>query len=97
MKKKLGLAAVLLVAGVGAAAAQSITLRLGPQPPAPGWGPSYPYARHHHDVCQRKAWRLHQYERHAAADGRLSRHERAEIGELRRDLDRTCGRYRWRH
>lgn len=97
MLKKLGLAAGLLVVGVASAAAQVVTLRIGPPPVAPVWVPNvHPYARHHHEVCHRKAWRLHQYERYAASDGRISWRERREINQLRYDLDRTCGRYRWR-
>ncbi len=97
MKSKLALAAALLVAGVASASAQSLTFRIGPQPSFGVWNPgAYPYARDRHDVCQRKAWRLREFDRHAAADGRISRSERREHDELRADLDRSCGRYRWR-
>lgn len=97
MIKTFGIAAGLLVAGVTSAAAQSITLRLGPPPPAPVWRQDFhPYARRHHDVCHRKAWRLREYERFAASDGRIGRREQREIVALRYDLDRTCGRWRWR-
>lgn len=97
MMKSLGIAAGVLVAGIATASAQSITLRLGPTPAAPVWAPGlHPYAKRHHAVCHDKAWRLHQYERAAASDGRVSSRERREIASLQADLDRTCGRYRWR-
>ena len=97
MIRKLGLAAGLLIAGVATASAQSITLNFGPPPPRPIWTPGmHPYAQRHHDICHRKAWRLHQFERYAVSDGRVSRREQIEINQLRYDLDRTCGRYRWR-
>lgn len=97
MIKKLGLTLGLLVVGVTAAAAQSVTFRVGPPPQAPSWSQgAHPYARRNHDVCHRKAWRLREYERHAASDGRIGGRERREIESLRYDLDRTCGRYRWR-
>ena len=56
----------------------------------------YPYARRHHNVCQDKAQRLSAFERRAVADRQLTFQERRTIRALRRDLDRTCGRYRWR-
>ena len=56
---------------------------------------NHPYARHQHDNCQEKAFRLHRFERRAAEDGRISRSERSEIRALQYDLDRTCGRFRW--
>lgn len=108
MLKTIGLAAALLAAGIASASAQ---YRPGPgpgpgpgarpwdapPPPPPAWSQgANPYARHHHGECHRKAWRLRQYERYATADGRLSWGERRELAALRRDLDRTCGRYRWR-
>ncbi len=97
MIKKFGIAACLLVAGTASAFAQSVTFRVGPPPPAPSWQQgAHPYARRNHDVCHRKAWRLHEYERYAASDGRVSGRERREIESLRIDLDRSCGRYRWR-
>lgn len=97
MIKKLGLAAGLIVVGMVPAVAQSVTLRFGPTPPAPVWRQdAYPYARRHHEVCHRKAWRLREYERYAASDGRISGREQREINSLRYDLDRTCGRWRWR-
>ncbi|MFM9940168.1 MAG: hypothetical protein ACKVP7_11820 [Hyphomicrobiaceae bacterium] len=97
MIKKLGIAACLLVAGIGSASAQSVTLRIGPTPPPPVWNKgTHPYAQRHHGVCHNKSWRLHQYERYAASDGRVSGRERREIEALRRDLDRSCGRHRWR-
>lgn len=56
----------------------------------------HPYAREHHHMCQDKADRLHRFERRAARDGRISRDERILMRDLERDLDRSCGRYRWR-
>jgi len=56
----------------------------------------YPYARHHHSVCQDKAARLHAFERRAASDGRITRREREIMHDLQRDLDRTCGGFRRR-
>lgn len=85
MKKYL-VAAAILVAGATTASAQRVEWR-------PGF---HPYARHHHNVCSVKAERLHRYERRSAADGRLSWRERRDIIALRRDLDRTCGGWRWR-
>ena len=97
MMKKLALVAGLLACGAVDASAQSITLRFGPQPTPPIWVPgAFPYEVRRHDVCQRKAWRLREYERFAAADGRLSWRERRELNALRYDLDRSCGRFRWR-
>jgi uncharacterized membrane protein YebE (DUF533 family) len=54
----------------------------------------HPYQERHHSLCQRKAMILRNYERRAASDGRIDRRERNEIGELQRDLARTCGGYR---
>lgn len=97
MMKKIALAAGLLAAGAAGAAAQSVTFRIGPPPPRPVWVPNqFPYAARYHDVCMTKAWRLREYERYAAADGRLSWRERRELNSLRYDLDRTCGKFRWR-
>lgn len=79
------LAAGLVVIGASAASAQSVWRK-----------EEYPYAQRHHAMCQAKARQLHDYERRAAADGRLSWRERRTIESLRRDLDRTCGRFRWR-
>jgi hypothetical protein len=56
----------------------------------------HPYAERHHSICQDKARRLYAFERRATYDGRLSFWERRELAALQRDLDRTCGRYRWR-
>jgi hypothetical protein len=60
------------------------------------WSKSYPYAQRHHHSCQEKAHRLHQYERRAARDGRVSHSERDVIRALHRDLDRSCGGFRRR-
>lgn len=84
--KKIVLAAALVVLGATGASAQHATWRRG----------DHPYAERHHSVCQMKARQLHDYERRAAADGRLSWRERRTVDSLRRDLDRTCGRFRWR-
>lgn len=56
----------------------------------------YPYEMRHHQMCQYKARQLFDYERRAARDGRIDRRERDTIRDLRRDLDRDCGRFRWR-
>ncbi len=56
----------------------------------------HPYAQRHHATCQDKAFRLNQYERRSARDGHIDRRERMTIEALRRDLDRTCGRFRHR-
>lgn len=64
--------------------------------PVPAWEKGrFPYARERHNVCVDKARRLHDFERRASADGRLSRSERSTMAVLQRDLDRTCGRFRW--
>jgi hypothetical protein len=69
----------------------------GPPPPAPGYDRGiHPYEGRHHRSCQEKSWRLHQFERRAAADGRLDRRERAIIADLERDLRITCGGHRHR-
>lgn len=79
------MAAGLMILGVTTASAQG------------RWNKSdHPYAERHHSVCQMKARELHGYERRAAADGRFSWRERRTVNALRRDLDRTCGRFRWR-
>lgn len=78
----------LLAIGVSTAAAQ-----FGPPP----WRrDEHPYAQRHHRVCQEKAFRLHEFERRAASDGRLDRRERFIIRDLERDLARTCGGHRHR-
>jgi hypothetical protein len=64
---------------------------------AGGWNQSeHPYAQRNHGVCQSKAMQLHNFERRASADGRVSRSERATIASLQRDLNRTCGGFRHR-
>ena len=84
--KSLIVAAGILLAGATSASAQH-----GP------WSQgNHPYAQRHLSVCQDKAFRLHNFERRAASDGRISYNERQTIFSLKRDLDRTCGRYRWR-
>ncbi len=84
---------VIIAAGMLALAATSAAAQYAPQVWAKG---SHPYAQRHHSVCQDKAIRLHRYENRAASDGVLTRVERQNIVALKRDLDRTCGRYRWR-
>lgn len=86
--KAIILAASLLAVGATAASAQFA--------PRPWLKSEFPYAERHHRVCQDKAWRLHEYERRAAADGRISPREMRIMRDLRYDLDRTCGRFRWR-
>ena len=48
-----------------------------------------------HDWCLDKARRLHDFERLAASDGRVSKDERRIIENLRYDLQRSCGGGRW--
>ena len=68
------------------------------QPPRKDWAKDdHPYAKHRHGECQEKSFRLHNFERRAAEDGRISRSERATIRALQQDLDRSCGRFRWNH
>lgn len=86
------MARIILAAGMLA-----LTTATAVAQPHPSWERGrYPYAREHHGICIDKARRLHGFERRAAADGRLSHRERQIIFELRRDLDLTCGRFRWR-
>lgn len=92
--KAIVIAASLLVAGASSALAQFAPPP--PPPPAPWSKGAFPYAERNHRVCMDKAWRLRSYERAAAADGRFSFRERRIMESLRRDLDRTCGRFRWR-
>lgn len=103
--KKLIVAAGLIAACAAAAPASAQGVRVGPGGvtvyapigSVPTWRRDmYPYESRHHDRCQRKAHRLHWFERRAAADGRLSWWERREISSLRRDLDATCRGWRWR-
>ncbi len=62
-----------------------------------GWAQGdHPYQARHHRECQEKSHRLHSYQRHAADDGYISGRERRIIRELQRDLDNTCGGFRWR-
>ncbi len=85
--KNLVLAASLLsVAGLSVAGPAS----------AEGWHKDrHPYARHHHEMCQDKAHRLHTFEMRARADGHLSHRERDIMRALANDLDASCGRFRW--
>ncbi len=56
----------------------------------------FPYAERHHAMCQDKAQRLWRFERRATSDGHLSHREREMMRALQRDLDASCGRFRWR-
>ena len=94
---------LLAAVGLLAATATSASAQFGPPPfrgpppSAPGYDRSiHPYEGRHHRECQEKSFRLHQFERRAAADGRLDRRERAIIRDLERDLARTCGGFRHR-
>lgn len=84
-----------LIVAVGLLAATATTAAAQFAPP-PWARDSHPYAQRHHRVCQDKAFRLHDFERRAARDGHVSFRERRIMRELRYDLDRTCGRFRWR-
>ena len=46
-------------------------------------------------VAVRESHRLHGFEMRAKSDGHMDRREREIMRTLVRDLDRTCGRYRW--
>lgn len=81
--KKLLIAAGLLTIGTTIASAE------------PWHRDRHPYEERHHAMCQDKAHRLHDFERRAARDGHVDHREREIIRELERDLDRSCGRYRW--
>jgi hypothetical protein len=96
--KNLLIAAGMLAVSASAASAQFGPPPFrGPAPPPPGYDRSiHPYEGRHHRVCQEKSFRLHQFERRAASDGRLDRRERAIIRDLERDLARTCGGHRHR-
>jgi hypothetical protein len=83
--KKLILAAGLIAVGATTASAQGIWRK-----------EEYPYAQRHHAMCQDKARRLHAFENRSARDGVVTPRERRTIEALRHDLDRTCGRFRWR-
>jgi hypothetical protein len=97
MMKSLVIAAGLLAIGAAEASAQSVQFRIGPPPPPPRFERNaFPYEARRHGECQRKAFRLNEYERYAASDGRVSWRERREIESLRRDLDASCGRFRFR-
>lgn len=103
--KTLVIAAAALIAGA-VTLTPAVVAQPGPRPnrpcvipPAPPLPPHtniFNYNKRNHRVCQQKAWQLHSYERCAASDGRLSPREQRIIVELKRDLDRTCGGWRWR-
>lgn len=86
--KVLVIAASLIAIGATSASAQ-----FAPRPWVRG---EFPYAQRYHSTCQDKAFRVRQFERRAGRDGRVDRRERETIRALERDLDRTCGRYRYR-
>lgn len=85
--KKLLIAAGILAMGACAASAQPVSV----------WKKeAFPYAQKYHSVCQDKARRLNGYEIRAKADGKLTKKERATMATLTRDLDKTCGHYRFK-
>ena len=85
--------ALIIAAGLLAVTATSASAQYAPR----AWDRvEHPYAQSRRSDCQAKAIRLHDYERRAARDGRIDRHERETIRALERDLDRSCGRFRWR-
>lgn len=96
------IAAGLLAVGATAATAQygGGPRGYGPPPAPPGppvWTRQHhPYEQRHHGFCHRKAWELRHYEQYAQADGRYTKGERRITEQLRHDLQRTCGGYRWR-
>jgi len=81
-----------LIAAAGLLAVGATTASAQFAPHNPG---IHPYELRYHSVCQEKAMRLHNYELRAARDGRIDHRERDVIRALERDLDRTCGRYRY--
>lgn len=84
---------LLVAAGLLAVTATAASAQFSPR----AWERNeHPYEQRNHRVCQDKAFRLHEFERRASADGRIDRRERAIIESLRRDLANTCGGYRWR-
>ena len=103
--KYLILAAALVAAGTTGAVAQyskpskpvdKKIIVIAPPPPVPSYSRStHRYEERHHHSCHEKAHRLHQYERHASADGYISPREHDIIRSLKRDLRRTCGGHRW--
>lgn len=56
----------------------------------------HPYAEQHHRECQDKAICLWRFERSVTADHTLSKGELILVAALKRELDNTCGRYRYR-
>ncbi len=84
---------LLAAAGLLAITASSASAQFAVRPYIPG---QYPYEARHHRVCEEKAFRLHQFERRAAFDGRVDRRERRIIEDLERDLRVTCGGHRFR-
>jgi hypothetical protein len=84
---------ILVAVGMLAVTATAASAQFGPSPYNRD---IHRYDQRHHAVCQDKAMRLHQFERRAAADGRLDRREREIIRGLERDLARTCGGFRHR-
>ena len=88
--KEKNMKALIIAAGIIAVGATSATAQNNP------WARGqYPYAQRHHNVCQNKAQRLHAFENRASADRQVTFQERRTIRALQRDLNSTCGRYRW--
>jgi hypothetical protein len=100
MMKSFVIAAGILALGATAANAQYYSYKREPWVKeykiVPWHKEHFPYAERHHKVCHLKAWRLWNYERKAVRDGKLSFNERWIIRGLKRDLDYTCGKWRWR-
>jgi hypothetical protein len=101
MKKLLAAAVVAATLAPGAstpAEAQSLNFTIrAPAAPVVVYRPGYhTYAPARHSECQRKSWRLSWFDRNARSDGYYSRWERTERRQLVNDLDRSCGRWRWR-
>jgi hypothetical protein len=106
--KRVILAAAIVFAGATAAAAQfgppggprPDQRRFVPPPPPPVIAPwkqsEYGHSRWRHRACVEKAWRLREFDRHAASDGWFSPREKRTHDSLKYDLDRTCGGFRWR-
>ena len=104
MKLMIAVAAGLMALGSTAAMAQygkpppnyqPVYIPSPPPPPVYSRGEHH-YDQRHHAACHDKAFRLHHYERHLAKEHYVSPREHAILVRLKRDLDRTCGGYRWR-
>ncbi len=84
---------LIIATGLLAISATAASAQFAPRPYTPG---QHTYERRNHRECEDKAYRLHQFERRAASDGRIDRRERAIIAQLERDLRITCGGHRYR-